>query len=128
MGGRLLLIEDDESVIELLRFLLAGAGYDLIVAEDGLEGLLKLSSGGADLAIVDLMMPDVGGLRVLEQLMEEGDGELPVPVIVITGSPLGADRSRELLPDEDVLDKPFDPKVLLARIESHLGAEHGQEA
>lgn len=123
MTQRLLLIEDDRSVVGFLDAFLTGEGYEVETAEDGLEGLLKLSARGPDLAIVDLMMPDVGGVRVLEQMLEEGGGELPVPVVVITGSPEGARRCRELLPEEDVIEKPFDPDRLLGRIQAHLGEE-----
>jgi DNA-binding response OmpR family regulator len=66
------------------------------------------------------MMPDVDGERLLAQLLEEHQGRLPVPILVITGSPDGARRCRQLLGDDDVFAKPFDPTTLLARLANRL--------
>ncbi|HEX9888292.1 MAG TPA: response regulator [Nitriliruptorales bacterium] len=118
---RILIIEDDATVAELLVEVLRHDGYEPVVAVDGLEGLLKLKTSGAALALLDIMMPDVNGVRVLEQMLEEGHGKLPTPVIVITGSPEGARESRRLLGDEHVFEKPFDPTELVARIDAMLG-------
>ncbi len=118
---RVLLIEDDPSVIHFLQTYLGDEGYQVDTAEDGLEGLLKLKVTRPDLAVVDVMMPEVRGVRVLEQLLEEGGGQLPVPIVVITGSVEGAARCRQLLGPDDVIEKPFDPEVLLRRIRHHVG-------
>jgi two-component system, OmpR family, response regulator len=115
----ILVIEDDAHVVTLLRELLRVEGYEVTDARDGLLGLLKLATGGADAVLLDVMMPDLDGVRVLEQLLEE-HGQLPVPVLVITGSPEGARRCRELIGRDDVFEKPFDPAKLLGRLQSRL--------
>lgn len=120
---RVLIVEDDPDVITLLVEILQHEGFEATVASDGLEGLLKIQTGTPDVALLDIMMPDVNGVRVLEQLLEEGSGELPVPIIVMTGSPEGAARSRRLLGSADVFEKPFDPDDLIQRINAHL---HGK--
>lgn len=117
---RVLLVEDDRDIITLLEQILTQEGFDVTVARDGLEGLLQLQGGRPDLALLDIMMPDVDGVRVLEQLLEEGEGRLPVPVIVITGSPDGADRSRALLGPDNVFEKPFAPQALISRMRARL--------
>jgi DNA-binding response OmpR family regulator len=114
-----LIVEDDAHVVTMLRALLEVDGYEVTEAADGLLGLLKLATTGVDAVLLDVMMPDLDGVRVLEQLLEE-HGELPVPVLVITGSPDGADRCRELIGTDDVFEKPFDPHRLLARLQSRL--------
>jgi DNA-binding response OmpR family regulator len=119
-GHRILIVEDDPHVVTLLKELLEHEGYEVSVAGDGLAGLLTLRSVDADAVLLDIMMPDVDGERLLAQLLEEHDGRLPVPVLVITGSPDGARRCRELLGDDDVFAKPFDPTMLLARLASRL--------
>lgn len=119
--AEVLVIEDDPSVTRLLEEVLGHAGLTTTVAADGLEGLVRLRTAAPDVVLLDLMMPDVGGLRVLEQLLEEGGGAPPIPVIVVTGSPEGASRSRELLGDADVFEKPFEPDALLARVRAHCG-------
>ncbi len=120
-GNRILIVEDDDTVAELLEEILGHEGYDAEVASDGLEGLVKLQTGAVDLAVLDIMMPNVNGVRVLQQLLEENSGALPVPVIVITGSPEGARRSAELLGRENVFEKPFDPDELIKRIQTVMG-------
>lgn len=115
-----LVVEDDEDVITLMVEILKHEGFAVTVAEDGLAGLLKIQTGTPDVALLDIMMPNVDGVRVLEQLLEEGEGTTAVPVIVMTGSPDGAARSRALLGAENVFEKPFDPDDLLSRIRAVL--------
>lgn len=116
----ILVVEDDADVITLLRTILEHEGFEVLVAEDGLDGLLKLRSGTPDLTVLDIMMPDVNGVRLLEQLLEEGDGRLPMPIIVITGSPDGAATTRRMLGDANVFEKPFEPAGLVSRIRARL--------
>src|SRR5438067_858787 len=79
-----LVVEDDPSVRGLLQTLLSAEGYDVATASDGLAGLVKASSRKPALILLDLMMPDLGGVRVLEEL--RGDPALAeIPVIVVTG-------------------------------------------
>ncbi len=115
-----LVIEDDRDVVALLEQLLDHEGYDVATARDGLEGLVKLSTTGPDAVLLDIMMPDVDGHRVLRQLLEEHDGALPFPVVVITGSPEGAAQARSLLGAENVFEKPFDPQPLLDHLRDLL--------
>lgn len=116
-----LVIEDDAEVVNLLEQLLGGEGYDVVAAHDGLEGLVKLTTARPDALLLDIMMPDVDGHRVLKQLLEEHDGRVPFPVIVITGSPEGAAQARVLLGTQNVFEKPFDPQDLLDQLRNVLG-------
>lgn len=118
--SRILVIEDDPDVATLLQEILRHEGYEVEVAGDGLAGLLKLQGGQADLTLLDIMMPDVDGERVLAQLREEGGGQVRERVIVITGSPEGAERSRDALGAANVFEKPFDPERLVERIRELL--------
>lgn len=111
-----LVVEDDTQVATLLTELLGLDGHDVEVANDGLVGLLKLRTAAVDAVLLDVMMPDVDGTRMLRQLLEEHDGVLPVPVLVVTGSPDGARTCRGLLGDERVIEKPFDPAELVAAV------------
>lgn len=115
-----LVVEDDPHVVTLLTELLHHDGYEVEVAGDGLIGLLKLRNASVDAVLLDVMMPDVDGTRMLRQLLEEHDGRLPVPILVVTGSPEGARTCRDLLGEDLVFDKPFDPTALLVRLRALL--------
>jgi CheY-like chemotaxis protein len=91
-------------------------GHVVVTARDGLEGLVKRTTSHPDVVLLDIMMPDVDGHRVLKQLLEENGGTVPFPVIVITGSPEGAAQARVLLGRENVFEKPFDPQPLLDHV------------
>jgi DNA-binding response OmpR family regulator len=119
----ILVVEDDPVVVTLLTELLHAEGYDVEVATDGLVGLLKLRTAAVDAVLLDVMMPDVDGTRMLRQLLEEHEDRLPVPVLVITGSPEGARTCRDLLGEDRVFEKPFDPNTLLQRLRSLLAVE-----
>lgn len=115
-----LVVEDDPSVRGLLQTLLVAEGYDVATASDGLAGLVKASSRRPALVLLDLMMPDLGGLRVLEEM--RADPELAsVPVIVVTGMLEAIPKlERELGPDS-VFAKPFGVAELLARVAEVTG-------
>ena len=117
---RVLVIEDDEHVVAMLVELLRQEGFEATTAGDGLAGLLALQDTEVEAVLLDLMMPDVDGVRVLEQVLEEHDGRLPVPILVVTGAPDGARRCRDLLGDDDVFTKPFDPAALIAHLRARL--------
>jgi DNA-binding response OmpR family regulator len=115
MPAKVLVVEDDPSVRGLLHTLLTGEGYEVATASDGLAGLVKASSARPDLMLLDLMMPDLGGVRVLEEL--RGDPALAdVPVIVVTGKLEAVPSLRALLGDDNVFVKPFGVAELLERV------------
>lgn len=114
-GPRVLVMEDDPSVRGLLQTLLEAEGYDVTTASDGLAGLVSASARPPALVLLDLVMPDLGGLRVLEEL--EQDPQLStVPVIVVTGQVEAVPQLRARLGDSSVFVKPFGVTELLSRV------------
>jgi DNA-binding response OmpR family regulator len=112
---RVLVVEDDPSVRGLLHTLLSAEGYDVATASDGLAGLVKATASKPALVLLDLMMPDLGGVRVLEELRD--DPELAdIPVIVVTGKVDAVPGMRALLGDDNVFVKPFAVAELLIRV------------
>ena len=110
-----LVVEDDPSVRGLLHTLLSAEGYEVATASDGLAGLVKATASKPQLVLLDLMMPDLGGVRVLEELRD--DPELAdIPVIVVTGKVDAVPGMRALLGDDNVFVKPFAVAELLARV------------
>ena len=119
-----LVVEDDPSVRGLLQTLLSAEGYDVATASDGLAGLVKASSRRPSLILLDLMMPDLGGIRVLEEL--RGDPALSdVPVIVVTGKIDAVAGLKEVLGEDSVFAKPFGVAELLARVAEVTGGPEG---
>jgi DNA-binding response OmpR family regulator len=115
-----LVVEDDPSVRGLLQTLLVAEGYDVSTASDGLSGLVKASNHPPSLILLDLMMPDLGGVRVLEEL--RGDPALAhVPVIVVTGKLDAVPALAEELGEASVFEKPFGVAELLARVADVTG-------
>jgi DNA-binding response OmpR family regulator len=122
---RILVVEDDPSVRGLLKTLLESEGYDVSVASDGLAGLVKAASQQPQLILLDVMMPDLGGLRVLEEL--RADPRLrAVPVLVVTGRQDAVPRLREQLGEDCVFLKPFVVTELLSRVGDIIGAGEEQ--
>jgi two-component system, OmpR family, response regulator len=117
-----LVVEDDKGVRDLIDTVLTSEGFEVRTARDGLEGLLKLRMLKPAALVLDIMMPDVGGLRVLDELAED---HADVPVIVVTGKPQAAEESRKRLGNDNVFDKPFDLDDFVNRIRVVAGMEAG---
>jgi CheY-like chemotaxis protein len=116
-----LVVEDDAGVRTLMETVLSDAGCRVVSARDGLEGLVKLRSHEPAVLVLDIMMPDIGGLRVLDELAEE---HADVGVVVVTGKPDAAEAARERLGAERVFDKPFDVDEFVACV-TGLAAQAG---
>ena len=117
---RVLVVEDDPSVRGLLQTLLVAEGYAVSTASDGLGGLGQMAATRPDLVLLDLMMPDLGGVRVVEELRE--DPELAsIPVLVVTGHEEAVPDMRARLGDDNVFLKPFAVGELLARVGAVTG-------
>jgi len=114
-----LLVEDDESVRQLVRVTLEMNNYEVIEAKDGLEGLLLMDMHRPDAIVLDLMMPDVGGERMLAQLRSTPETKR-TPVVIITGKPEVAPEVIGLVGRENFFPKPFDPDALIERVKGLL--------
>ncbi len=115
-----LVVEDDPSVRGLLQTLLTAEGYEVGTASDGLAGLVKASAQHPSLILLDLMMPDLGGIRVLEEM--RGDPQLrDIPVVVVTGKVDAVPGLREVLGETNVFAKPFAVAELLDRVSTITG-------
>ena len=115
--AHILVVDDEQYVRELLRRTLEQEGYAVTLAADGSSALVRLREQTPDLVLLDIRMPDLTGYQVLERIREQFD----VPVIMLTGvlEPTAVEQSVGLGAD-DYIRKPFNPRVLLARIEAKL--------
>ena len=112
---RVLVVEDDPNMRGLLQVLLDTEGYDVATASDGLAGLSQAAQTAPQLILLDLNMPDLGGLRVLEQLRDD-PGLAGTPVLVVTGQVDAVPVVEQLLGSDRVLLKPFAVAELLERV------------
>jgi DNA-binding response OmpR family regulator len=117
---RILLVEDDESVRQLVRVTLQMNDYEVVEAKDGLEGLLLLDLHKPQAVVLDLMMPDVAGERMLAQLRQTVETKR-IPVIIITGKPEVAPEVIGLVGKENFFPKPFDPDAVIDRLKALIG-------
>lgn len=117
MGARILVVEDEPRLRELLRLYLEREGYRVTDAGDGDSALAAYETDGADLVVLDLMLPGLQGEAVLEALREAGD----VPVLITSAKRSDAERIAGLrLGADDYLGKPFNPHELTARVAAIL--------
>lgn len=126
-AARVLVVEDDPSVRGLLDILLSSEGYDVVTASDGSAALAEAGARPPALILLDLMMPDLDGARVIEQL--GGDPALAaVPVVVVTGRSDAVPGLRATLGDDRVFDKPFAVDELLERVAQITGGAGGSSS
>lgn len=123
---RILLIEDDASLTELLTYGLEGEGFSVDICQDGYDGLLMALKNAHDIILLDRMLPGMPGEKILKRLRQDGVG---TPVIFITALGEPAEKINGLdLGADDYLAKPFDMGELLARIRSVMRRTLAQES
>lgn len=117
---RVLIVEDEKPIAELIRMSLTGAGYSCDWAEDGMKAADRIEHGNWDLILLDVMLPGVDGFELMEYIRPR-----EIPVIFLTARGSVADRVRGLrLGADDYLVKPFEIVELLARVETVLRRYH----
>jgi CheY-like chemotaxis protein len=120
MTTQILVVEDDPSVRGLLESLLQGEGYSVVTASDGVGGLIKVAASRPALILLDVMMPDLGGIRVLEELQAD-PSTADIPVLIITGKLDAVPALAAQLGSENVIPKPFAVAQLLDRVAEVTG-------
>ncbi|MBI5042702.1 MAG: response regulator transcription factor [Nitrospirae bacterium] len=120
MSKKILLVEDDKDIINLVKHYLEKEGYRTFEAADGVKGLDILKREKIDLAILDIMLPELNGIDVLKRI--KGDVKTAnIPVIMLTAKGEETDKIVGLeLGADDYITKPFSPKELVARIKALL--------
>ncbi len=120
MGAKILIVDDDPSVLQLMGLTLHRAGYEVVVAQNGVEALKKVLAVQPDLIILDLMMPEVSGIEVCQRLRSQPQ-TANVPIIVLSAMSQTAEKVKALKAGADeYLVKPVEHIEMAARIEALL--------
>jgi two-component system alkaline phosphatase synthesis response regulator PhoP len=118
MSQKILVVDDEQSIVTLLQFNLEQAGFTVIVAFDGKEGLYKAKKENPDLIILDLMLPLLNGLEVCKMLRQD---KITIPILMLTAKDDELDKVLGLeLGADDYLTKPFSPREVIARVKAIL--------
>ena len=117
----ILCIEDEPEMIDLIRIILARKGFEVSGAAGGEDGLRKVREMKPDLVLLDLMMPDIDGWEVYQQMKSE-EKTKDIPVIVVTAKAQSIDKvlGLHIAKVDDYIAKPFSPEDLLASVEKVL--------
>ena len=120
MTKRILVVEDQEDNRQILRDLLSNAGYELIEAEDGEQGLAAAAAYHPDLILMDIQMPVLDGYETTRRI--KADPALrAIPVIAVTSYALSGDESKARAAGcDDYIAKPYSPRALLAKVRQYL--------
>lgn len=124
MVKRVLVVDDEQSIVTLLQYNLEQAGFEVITAMDGEEGRDLALSEQPDLMILDLMLPKLDGIEVCKQLRQQ---RLQTPILMLTAKDEEFDKVLGLeLGADDYMTKPFSPREMIARVKAILRRTEGQ--
>ncbi|TDM10620.1 response regulator transcription factor [Macrococcus lamae] len=118
MSQKVLVVDDEQSIVTLLQYNLQQAGYDVVTAYDGEEGLNKVFTERPDIVVLDLMLPKMDGVEVCKAVRSEKN---QVPILMLTAKDDEFDKVLGLeLGADDYMTKPFSPREVVARIKAIL--------
>ena len=118
MGKKVLIVEDEQSIVDILSFNLTKEGYDTLEALDGPTGLQLALEQNPDLVLLDLMLPGMSGFDVCQKLRQAGS---MVPIVMLTAREEEDDKVRGLeLGADDYITKPFKNRELMARVKANI--------
>ena len=127
MKPKILVVDDEPDVVELIRVNLLAAGYEVVTAGDGTEALRKAHSAAPALVVLDLMLPEMGGLEVCK-LLRRDPATKAIPIVMLTARAAEIDRVLGFeLGADDYVTKPFSPRELVLRVKALLRRGQGPE-
>ena len=118
MAKKILIVDDEKAIVDILEFNLKKEGYETLKAYDGREGLRMAQANGPDLILLDIMLPYMDGFEVCKALRDAGDN---VPIIMLTAREEETDKVFGLESGaDDYITKPFSMRELLARVKTNM--------
>ncbi|MEC3793550.1 response regulator, partial [Clostridioides difficile] len=120
MNTKVLVIDDEMHIVELLKFNLEVSNYEVSYSYDGFDGFIKAKEIKPDLILLDWMLPNISGIEVLRKIRSDKDLK-NIPVIMLTAKNMENDKVEGLeIGADDYITKPFNPLELTARVKSQL--------
>lgn len=117
MSAKILVADDEQNIVRLLRLYLRNEGFEVVAAADGRQALERFGQEAPDLVLLDLMMPQLSGLEVCTEIRKRSD----VPVIMLTARSDDVDKIVGLeMGADDYVTKPFNPREVVARVKAAL--------
>ncbi|MDP2926546.1 MAG: response regulator [bacterium] len=118
---KILIIEDEEIMLDLIRRKMTSEGYEVIVARDGEEGLRLIKEGQPDLILLDLIMPKKDGFSVMAEVQkDEVSKKIPIIIVSNSGQPVELSRAKELGARDWLVKTEFDPRELVEKVRNIL--------
>lgn len=119
---KILIVEDEELIRDLLQKRLSQEGYEVSIAKDGIEGLEKIKEVKPDLIVLDVVMPKMGGFEVMEE-MNKNPKLKKIPVIVVSnsGQPVELQRAKDLGAKDWLIKTEFDPREVVDKVVGQVG-------
>lgn len=117
MSERILIVDDEPPIVELVAYNLQAAGFEVIAAKDGIEALDLLEKENPDLVLLDIMLPELDGFSVCQRMRRTSN----VPIVMLTARGGETDKVWGLeIGADDYITKPFSPKEMVARVKAVL--------
>lgn len=117
MSYKILVAEDDDSIVDLLKLYLENEGYEVYAASDGLQAMEILENNKMDIAVLDIMMPKLNGYEVTKRIRNISN----IPILILSAKNLDSDKIIGLdIGADDYMTKPFNPLEIIARVKAAL--------
>lgn len=122
MPKKVLLVEDEEIMINLLKKKLVQEGYEVSIAKNGEEGLSMMKEVKPDIILLDIIMPKMSGFEVMEEMRKDTElKKIPIVVISNSGQPVELDKAKELGARDWLIKTEFDPQEVIEKVIRQIG-------
>ena len=125
-GQRILIVDDEAAVADLIEAVLVGEGYTVAIARDGVQGILLARDWKPDLVLMDIMLPGIDGTTAIRRLKSD-PATAELPIVAMSAGRTIRRQSNELADADAALAKPFDIEALLAQIEFLLSRRRAEQ-
>ncbi len=122
MAKKILIIEDEEILLNLLQKKLTQEGYEVTIAKDGVDGIEEVRKEIPDLILLDIIMPRMGGFEVMKELQKDKSfSKIPIIIISNSGQPVELDLAQKLGARDWLIKTDFDPQEVLDKVTKQIG-------